>query len=624
MRILLIVLFSFLGSVEASASTINFSGIASRTSGVAPLSVFFDATGTTDIGTTRPFHDLEYKWTFGDPASGVTWAYGSNAGHNSKNEAMGPVAAHVFETPGTYTVTATVTDGANQVSNSYIVTVTDPNKVFSGNNTICIAATTEPVAGAGGCPTGAEVHQQISFPSAIDNYALTGKRILFKRGDTFINESVATLLRTGPGIIGAYGPGANPIIQATGNTKILSLSSPKTPNISDWRIMDLEFDGLSGSKAQGVVGGGGINQVLLLRMNIHNMNNGIQFAITALDYLNAHGSFGHEIWDQVSIVDSSISNATPGNAGYGIFLSASRFALLGTLVSDTRASPNGHVMRSHYLNKAILSNNTLQLQPPNGHVLKLHGPSWCTGTVSSPCNYLTDQPPTGIASSGYTEYVAIGDNKFISGPGAAYTVALEPQNTHSDERLRNIIVERNWFVASGGTQIALFMDGSEFTLRNNICDMTGANSQASVKRTCFGMVTPATDSTPPSNNIKIYNNTAFESDQGGANSTFSLATVGSATTNLTVVNNLAYAPLAPKTAIIYGTPGAGLITSNNSTEFQIKNTAPLFTTNTPMIPSDFKPTKGSYAIGSGAVVPIWSDFFQIAEPATRDIGAIIH
>lgn len=147
-------------------SAINISVIASRTSGVAPLSVFFDATGTTDSITKRPFHDLQYTWSFGDSAKGATWAYGANPGKNSRNDSSGPVAAHVFETPGIYTVTTTVTDDGihfYKLKNPISITVTDPNKVFSGTSTICIAAKKEPVAGADGCPTGAAVHQLDSF-----------------------------------------------------------------------------------------------------------------------------------------------------------------------------------------------------------------------------------------------------------------------------------------------------------------------------------------------------------------------------------------------------------------------------------------------------------------------------
>jgi hypothetical protein len=102
----------------------------SRVTGVAPLSVFFDASGTKAKYTTLPFHELEYQWEFGDKTGAVlnlsppltgtsTWNTGSRASVSNRDLATGPVTAHVFETPGTYFVTLNVTDGTNSVSNSY-------------------------------------------------------------------------------------------------------------------------------------------------------------------------------------------------------------------------------------------------------------------------------------------------------------------------------------------------------------------------------------------------------------------------------------------------------------------------------------------------------------------------
>ncbi|MCR4305088.1 MAG: PKD domain-containing protein, partial [Gallionella sp.] len=137
--------------------------VPARTSGVAPLAVFFDASATTDTGvTTRPFHDLEYTWSFDDPGSG-TWANGAQPGVSSKNSATGPVAAHVFETPGAYTVTLTAFDGANSATTNTTITVQDPDAVFAGTNTVCVGATTTPVAGANGCPSGAQTVMQSNF-----------------------------------------------------------------------------------------------------------------------------------------------------------------------------------------------------------------------------------------------------------------------------------------------------------------------------------------------------------------------------------------------------------------------------------------------------------------------------
>src|SRR5688572_12692926 len=142
-----------LSLVGSAAAQIVPSVVASRLSGVAPLFVFFDATGTTDPTTARPFHDLEYRWDFRDLGSG----YWSTTGLQ-KNFAKGPVTGHVFETPGTYTVNYFVRNAAGSTPVQYVqqINVQDPNVVFSGSNTLCVGNSL-PVAGSDGCPAGAAV-----------------------------------------------------------------------------------------------------------------------------------------------------------------------------------------------------------------------------------------------------------------------------------------------------------------------------------------------------------------------------------------------------------------------------------------------------------------------------------
>ena len=96
----------------------------SRCSGVASLAVFFDVSGTTATSTARPFHTLKYRWGFGDTAS--------------RNEAMGPVAAHVFESAGTYPITVSAFNGTPTVTYNCNITVLPADVEFAGNKTICI------------------------------------------------------------------------------------------------------------------------------------------------------------------------------------------------------------------------------------------------------------------------------------------------------------------------------------------------------------------------------------------------------------------------------------------------------------------------------------------------------
>jgi hypothetical protein len=110
---------------------------ASRVSGVAPLGVFFDTAGTTSASTDRPFLDLAYCWDFADPDSG---SFTMTTGH-ARNQAKGPVAAHVFEKPGTYKVTVSARDRQGRVATRAIeIRVDDPNAVFAGDATTCFSS----------------------------------------------------------------------------------------------------------------------------------------------------------------------------------------------------------------------------------------------------------------------------------------------------------------------------------------------------------------------------------------------------------------------------------------------------------------------------------------------------
>src|SRR3984893_5168903 len=79
-------------SCTGTSGSLTLKASAVRDTGISPLLVFFDATGTTDTsisGKTTAFQDVAYTWNFGDTGASGTdpWAYGANRGHNSSNTA---------------------------------------------------------------------------------------------------------------------------------------------------------------------------------------------------------------------------------------------------------------------------------------------------------------------------------------------------------------------------------------------------------------------------------------------------------------------------------------------------------------------------------------------------------
>lgn len=589
---------------------------ASRTSGVAPLTVFFDTSGTTAAGkTSRPFHELEYRWNFGD--ADIKWTRGSRPGVSSKNVANGPLAAHVYETPGTYTATVTVFDGTTPTRRQVSITVDNPNTVFSGTKTVCFSTG---VRGFGGCPTGAQQVRTSDFATAINTYKGTGKRLLFRRGETFTSGAMALIAVTGPGIVGAFGAATDPlpVLHSTANATSIQLSSNKTPGLRDWRIMDLNLVGANGGMSYGVSFGGGINQVTLLRLTTQKQRIGVISDVFVLDWFNKTASTaGHKAWDQLALVDSTITavlhSSVGADKGYGTYMAGERFFYAGNYIDNTASasvSDVSHVGRFPYLAKAVISNNTLMHPGPTEHLIKLHAPGWATTGVGH----------NGIGG-GYSRWIDISDNKIV-GSGNNWLIAVGPQNAQSDERVKDVISERNWFVAGAGMQIAQIFFASDVTVRNNIVDATGGSS------TQTGTYVGKRGVEPAPARIGVFNE-AYYSGKALSSGQFAGVSLASGVTGVVAKNNAAYAPNATSPMMFRNACGGCLTQSNNSSNAQVKFNAP-FAVARPVNPIDFK--AAGYALGGGTAVPVWSDFFlsggssgaTLTAGTRRDMGAVVH
>lgn len=597
-----------------------------RTSGVAPLAVFLDCSSTTDADltayATEPFHGLLYQHTFGDSTAGVygdkpTGSGGAKTG-DSRNLEWGPLAGHVYETPGTYTITTLVRDGTSTVrSVANTITVDDPNTIFSGTATVCFYNATVGT----GCPSGATQTLSSDFDAALNSCIGTTKRCLFKRGDTFTASAASIINVTGPGIIGAYGSGNKPLIQGIATfvpqvdmseadglkNLFIQLSSSATPDLADWRIMDLEMDGQSNQAAMAIAAKGGMNQITILNVNCHHMGTTcLSLNDSIIQVANGAGvATPHDIWDQVAVVDSSFTNIT--HSGHiNLYASVTRFMLLG---SDVSIGTN-EIVRFPYLVKGILGHNFLAYSDKN-HVLKLHGP-----TFGSSLAIEGDVP---------SKLIVISDNKIIGDDGSPAfgnidaPVAIGPQNNTSDERVQDVIYERNYTVGSSTTQFgAIFYGVARATIRNNLCDLTIA-----LGVDCFSIVQRGIEPAPT--DIWLYNNTMYSAKVETVNEMV-FVSLGSTALNITAKNNLAYTPNAGglNSYLVFGT-GAGTPTaSNNSTDrtagvgHQMKAVSPLFDDVSTL--KGFRIGTGSYgATGGTAVFPSsYDDFFHCSNGKTSD------
>ena len=287
-----------------------------------------------------------------------------------------------------------------------------------------------------------------------------------------------------------------------------------------------------------------------------------------------------------------------------------------------------HITRWPYLNKAVISNNTFSRPGGTRHAIKLHAPYWNAVRNNAIFDPIATKPridpnnPSNFSEfangDGYSKHIVISDNKLTDSTTSTWPVAIAPQNEMNDERIKDVIVERNWWVATPGTQISLYLSASEVTARNNIFNLSnGSNSQTAILVTKRGIV-------PPSDQVNIFNNTIYTSStvpQGQ----FMGIHLDTSATNISVKNNLAYAPNAGSPVMIRNNCGACLTEAANSTNLQVKNNAPGWATATPLptsLPAEFKLTVSSvYAFTSGVGVTVYSDFFLVSRTA-KYLGAV--
>jgi hypothetical protein len=93
---------------------------------------------------------------------------------------------------------------------------------------------------------------------------------------------------------------------------------------------------------------------------------------------------------------------------------------------------------------------------------------------------------------------------------------------------------------------------------------------------------------------------------------------GVGATNIVIRNNYASMPNYIIKVMVVDPFSRATVSDN------ILTNTPGWVSATPSVPADFKPAAGSAAIGSGIVVPVWSDFFGVPQPTPRDLGAVNH
>lgn len=508
-------------------SGVAVSLVASRTSGVAPLYVHFDATGTVASGIEHPFHELGYVWDFDDTGAG-TWTISGR----SKESATGAIAAHVFDLPGTYTVRLTVFEPSGSTStDTVVITVEDPDDVYSGENTVCVSNGDS----FDGCPAGAlQVGNTNDFGETLSANIGSGKRVLFRRGDTFQSSTGVSMSFIGPSTVGAFGSGELPVVNA--DTSVISFSDGSL--LDDARIMDLDMRGSGSSRMMGA--NDMVSNILIYRVRGTGFHQGIQFAVTS----------SHTF---IAAVDCDIEEIGAGSGGNIVYATGDNMAWLGNRFVDSMDGE--HVLRLSYSNKTVVAHNHLEGAADD----KLELTMRCEVYDGPACRYWI-----------------VSDNTFVSGLSEWISGFGNGSAGHADQT-NDVIIERNYYRLSGPNSYAyLLVFADEATVRNNILDLTG-NVGLGVSLQRLG------DEGPHTNNW-AFNNTCYSADDASEKT---CVRIDAEVSQSVAANNLLVAPGVTTKRVAIDGNGANTLENNLSVD------SPAFATEPPTEPSHFALTGAS-------------------------------
>jgi PKD repeat protein len=506
---------------------------------VAPCAVHFDAIGngsdqTTDPEFDREFHSLHFQWDFGDPGAG-TWSVSGE----SKEKAVGAIAGHLYERPGSYTVRlAVVNPGGESARTSQNLVVTDPDAAFSAAHTYCFA---NDDLDWSGCPldcAGGDDNCTVTrdFDMALDGgdgcsgsddcgrISTTKQRLLFRRGDRFAQDATPSLFdSTAPGLVTAFGDAGDPDPVVTGGGAFFAGGD-------GWTIASFEAD-----RSAGYV--------------FDLQNSGITTGFTVYD-VYAHGysrgcfdsfrELSNTSWSQrIANIELQCRWGVTGN-GNDRYLWGEYTLTMGGYSDDGGigwfALRTGHqrwsVIQHLRLSRPAAGHNTLQFRAWD------HAAGAARGTEDNKWNIISDnQFVNGGGSSAYTMRIC-QDSGCNCPMGCDLTGNVAVEN-------EDLIVERNLFrfdatPPTGTVTFGIEAWGGDLTFRNNLADYRGGMTGVALANRFVTARGSAHPNASNDDDIHVYNNTVYFDEAHPGDFTF-CGDVG-AGGGLFCRNNLLYAP----------------------------------------------------------------------------------
>ncbi len=445
---------------SAPKAVLQVSGV----TGVAPGPVQVNALQSL-LGRGTPL-TAKYELDFGDP----TGRYNKLVGWN---------AAHIYDKPGTYKITLTITNEIGKkssVSTSVIITADNRRTIY--------------VDAATGSDSNTGLSPQFAVKSFGRASALLSSdtRVLFHRGQKFNVDRYMTITKSNV-LVGAYGSGAAPIlnrVEGYGNTMIQTFAGANRIVIQDL-VFDSKWPTV-GTHADKIPAHG----IFVAGSNIAIRNNTF---LNLTDGINSNGSP-----DGLLVMDNSAPLAT-GIRGCFIWAQGKNHTYLGNKAQN---STREHIIRASALDNLLAEFNTFT----NMDRSSVDPSDYAKGTIE-----------VQRGSHAYVAYNDLHTGQLRIGP---FGGSSEPA-TSSDE----------WDVFDGnrltGIAVRVYPGAHHVVFRNNIVRHDNSMAFSVVPQDKFGRTV---------SDLSIVNNTGIDM---GKNGQFIRVGVGKAY-GITLRNNLWLAP----------------------------------------------------------------------------------
>lgn len=376
--------------------------------GPAPLTVFFDASATSSPNY-QAFREAGYHFDFGyaTPSTPGTWTY---SGKPKGNQIGGPIAAHVYETPGTYTASlrAQLPSGTYQ-DRSVTIVVEDPETYWT----------------TGGRSTTTLTRSSTSaWPTWANN-----TRYLLQAGQDYSALGRINILNKQTVCVAKTGSGSNPIVGDLAIDRNTSASAPTTG-------AKIQFINLTAGFVESNLCG----------------SDGLFYKCSATDLkvgtliVNRYNAYPAQTWSRPRRMCFYECAFDCGSANYPFITQSYQIMVLGC----TSVNPTEHSLRIQGGQYGFIAHNKLYDAGNSKHYLTLRatGIQDLSAVVSSSTN-----------TSPASRYIVAADNLLGDATDTslvAWPCYIGPQDSGSNESLEFILSERNIFAAGAVHTTSVF------------------------------------------------------------------------------------------------------------------------------------------------------------------------